>query len=113
MKECLLIRNWHRIRRVEVEDILYIMRNNRKLMVATNHDKWTYYEKIHNVVPLLNKDFYGALTGLYINLSKVVAMEDNTIVFENGESVSLGNKNFNKTKKYYIEYLNNGILHNS
>lgn len=96
--------------RINIEDIVFIERDRRKIRIVTNMEEYEYYEKMENIEPLLDGRFFPCLRGCYINLEKVVSMREQRITFEGGHTVYLGRENFLKTLQYYKIYLKNPLI---
>ena len=95
--------------RIRISDILYIERYKRKIKIVTAQEEYAYYERIENIKPLLDDNFFPCLKGCYINLEKVISMHDRKIMFEGGRTLYLGRENFIKTMQYYKLYLKNPL----
>ncbi|MDO4395708.1 MAG: LytTR family DNA-binding domain-containing protein [Clostridia bacterium] len=100
------IKNQQVVANVSVDTVLFIEKDGRKLKVVTDAREYSYYEKMSNIEHLLDNTFFLCRKGCYINLDKVVLMEDQHIVFENGNVYWLGRDNFIKTKKAFVNFLN-------
>lgn len=97
------VKNNRVVTKVYVNEIEYVLRDKRKLIISTDEGTYTFYEKIGNIAPLLDESFFPSLQGCYINLYKVKKMEDNQVIFDSGNSLYLGNHSFIRTKqKYYL-----------
>ena len=105
MKPFLIITTKQAIYKVNIEEIVYIERFERKLLISTDKESFEYYEKIENVEPLLNEDFYKCHARFIVNLKKVTGVRDQTIFFSNDEMVYVGRNNFVKIKKAYYAFL--------
>ena len=95
----------NRVTRIEVGEILLVERKGRKLLIHTKDEVIDYYEKMENVIPLLDERFYPCLQGCYVNFNHITDMIDREISFDNGESFSIGRANFIKTRQNFILYL--------
>lgn len=93
------------VRKVLVDRIVYLAREGRKLRVVTDDGEYSFYEKLENIVHLLDERFYPCLKGCYVNLEKISHMKDQQMFFENGASYGLGRENFIRTKQRYYYYL--------
>lgn len=97
------VRNNKRVSKVYVDEIIYIIRDRRRIKIVTDVEEYVFYEKMENITYLLSDNFFSSLKGCYVNLSKIKDMMDNRISFENGQELYLGNHSFIRTKqKYYI-----------
>lgn len=98
-KSYLIIKNRNLVKKIYPDEIFYIMRDGRKLLISSRLGKYSYYEKIENVSPLLGGDFFMLLKGVYINFKYVNEIKENKVFFENGETLYLGNNGFIRAKK--------------
>lgn len=94
---------------VNLDDVLFISKQLRKVIVHTCERQYEYYSKMSEVPEHLDDRFFKCHYSLYINLEKVRSMRDNTIYFNTGKSVLIGTTNFFKTKKAYFKYIQTGI----
>lgn len=88
-----------------VSDVRLIKREGRKLVIYNECEKIEYYERIENILPVLDDYFYGCLKGCYINLSHVIKMDNYAVFFDSGQKLYLGRDNYIKTKQKYCIYL--------
>lgn len=95
------------VRKVYMDDIIYIERNGRKLTIATESEHIEFYEQMKNVCDKLDKRFYPCLQSFLINIEKVDCMENQTIYFHNGEKRPMARDSFVRTKQYFSAYLKN------
>lgn len=104
-KSYLIIKNRNLVKKIYPDEIFYIMRDGRKLLISSRLGKYSYYEKIENVSPLLGGDFFMLLKGVYINFKYVNEIKENKVFFENGETLYLGNNGFIRAKRKFYGYL--------
>ena len=91
--------------KVNLDDIVLIEREGRKLHVVTERREYRYYEKIDIVEQYLDERFYPCLKSCYVNLEHIAYMEEQEIHFDNGYAFFLGRSNFIKTKQKYKSFL--------
>ena len=95
------------VRKVPLEEIVYLAREGRKLRVMTDSGEFIFYEKLDSIAELLDERFYPCLKGCYVNLGKISCMDNHQRYFVHGTSYSLGRENFVRTKQRYFCYLKN------
>ena len=77
------------------------------MIIVTEFEKIHVRGKVEEFIDKLNSDFYRCHTYLVINLSKVARMGSCTVLFDNGEELTIGRNNFIKLRRVYNEYLMN------
>ena len=105
--ECITISTGRRTTKVNLSDVLYIERNLRKVRIVTDQDEIEYYQRLENLIPLLDSRFFPCLKGCYINFDRVKSMEEQQIIFDCGKRFYLGRTNFIRTRKAYKKYWKN------
>ena len=93
------------VRKILLDEIVYIMKKTRKLMIVTDTEIYEYYGKLEQVSRVLDRRFFACLRGCIINLDKVLRMEEQVIYMTNGEPISVGRDSFIRAKQYYTAYL--------
>lgn len=93
------------VRKVMLDDIVYLARDGRKLRLMTDEGEIEFYERLDNVLHVLDERFYPCLKGCYVNLEKISCMDEQQIFFENGATYALGRENFVRTKQKYYRFL--------
>lgn len=91
--------------KVSVDDIVYIRQHEKKLDIVTEEERYSYYEKMDNVVDYLDDRFYRIMKRLVVNLDKVTMVREQQIYFENGDGLYLGKDNYIKAKQRYTAHL--------
>ena len=94
-------------RKVPVDDIMYLEQRQRKLAIVTGEETYLSYQRIENIEQLLDERFYHTLKKLVVNLDKITAAKDQSIIFQNGEMLMLGRESYVRTKQIYAAYLKN------
>lgn len=95
----------HCIRKVYLTDIVYIMKKQRKILIATTKEQFEFYERFETVSENLDNRFFRCLQHLIINLENVERMENQNIYFCNGETIGLGRDNYVRARQRYGAYL--------
>ena len=93
------------VRKILLDEIVYIMKKSRKIEIVTEQERYEFYERMDAVVPLLDRRFYPCLQNCMINLDKVSRMEQQVIYLVNGDSIPMGRDNFVRTRQQYVAYL--------
>ena len=92
--------------RIYIEDIEYIEQVGRKLELATSDLKYSVYDNISTLLPYFtNKGFYRSMKGLLINFEQVRNIEEDSVFFESGNSLTMGRNNICKTRNAFRKYL--------
>lgn len=100
----ILIKTQSYIEKLPTEEVISVQRDGRRIHIAADNKEYVYYEKMDNVSPHLDERFYRCHGGCYINFDKVRLMEDQEIMFYNGQTLFLGRTNFIKTKQHFYRY---------
>lgn len=95
----------HCVRKILLDEIVYIMKKTRKIMIVTDTEIYEYYGKLEQVSQVLDRRFFACLNSCIINLDKVMRMENQIIYMTNGEPVPMGRDRFIRAKQYYTAYL--------
>ena len=66
----------HCVRKILPDEIVYIMKKSRKIMIVTDKEIYEYYGKLEQVSQILDRRFFACLRGCIINLDKVLRMEE-------------------------------------
>lgn len=101
----IVVQNGREEAKVRVTDIIMIERIGRKLRIMTDERNFDYYERLENVIRLLDGRFFPCLKGCYVNFERVERMAEQSIFFDNGLVYGLGRENFLRTRHEFKEYL--------
>ena len=88
------------VRRVSLDEILYVESDGRQIKLETECGTLSYYEKISAIAPSFD---------CYINLSKVRLMSGGIVNFGCGKTLVLGRDSFLRVKREYYNYLRRSI----
>ena len=94
--------------RLELDDTVMILRNNRKLIFYSEDDTYEMYEKMENIREYLDERFYFCMNGCVINFDKVRLMAQGTVFFINGWDFDLSRDVFIRTRQTFNRYLRDG-----
>ncbi len=94
--------------RLELDDTVMILRNNRKLIFYSDEDTYEMYEKMDNIREYLDERFYFCMNGCVINFDKVRLMAQGTVSFINGHDFNLSRDVFIRTRQTFNRYLRDG-----
>ena len=104
-REYIVVKTQQSVSKVYIDDIIYIMRNGRKLNLITTSRNYGFYSKIEDLHFLHEQPFYFVRKGLCINLERTVNMEGSCIEFEDGTCVYTGRDSFIKARQRFYRYL--------
>jgi hypothetical protein len=91
---------------IPLDEIEYIEKSSRKLLIVTGSRKYECRADIEDVVPYLaGKAFYRPMKSMIINFLRVKRMEDSEILFDSGRRYTMGKNNLCRTKMAYRRYL--------
>ena len=93
------------VRKILLDEIVYVMKKKRKIIIVTDDEIYEYYGKMDEISHILDRRFFACRQGCIINLDKVLRVENQLIYVANGEPVPVGRDNFIRTKQYYAAYL--------
>ena len=93
--------------RLELDDTVMILRNNRKLIFYSDEDTYEMYEKMDNIREYLDERFYFCMNGCVINFDKVRLMAQGTVSL-NGHDFNLSRDVFIRTRQTFNRYLRDG-----
>lgn len=96
--------------KVDIEQILMIEQDCRKILIHTAEGVISQYKKIEDVKQYLDKRFYQCHRSCIINLDKVIHMREQTIFFESGLTIHMGRESFIRTKQFFARFIRFGIL---
>jgi len=104
METGVLMKNRYRTAYLQWDDIFYIVRDLRRVLVYTADDEYWEYRTINSIVILLDERFYQCHKGLMVNLDKLRSVEDDHAVLVDGRSIHMCRSFLQKTKKELVRY---------
>lgn len=100
--------------RIRIEDVEYIEQAGRKLELMTNDLQYSVYENIENLIPYFrSQSFFRVMKSIFINFDRVRSIEEDTIYFESGKSISMGRNNICRTRNAFKKYLRQYQIHHN
>ena len=92
-------------RKIRLSEVLYIEQQQRRLAIVTEDRTFLCYEKIDNIEKFLDDRFFHPLKKLFVNIEKIITVENQCITFENNVIIRIRRSSFIKTKQVYCTYL--------
>ncbi|MDY6037401.1 MAG: LytTR family transcriptional regulator DNA-binding domain-containing protein [Eubacterium sp.] len=93
------------VRKVALDEILYIESSGRRIKLETENESLLYYEKMSNIADVFDERFYRPMSYCYINMSKVRLMSSGIVNFHCGKALVLCRESFIRAKKAFYLYL--------
>lgn len=91
--------------KVCLSEILYIETELRTVIIYTEIRAYRFYGKLDEVIKSLNGNFYRCHKSCILNMEKIIRMEDGIFHFEGGETLRIGQNNYQRTRRHYIRFL--------
>ncbi len=105
MKEgYIVVRNNKQIAKVMLEEILYVLRDKRRVLMTAEED-FVFYERMNTVVKHLDERFAGILESCYINMDRVRSIRNEGVVFDDGRTLFLSRESVVKAKRLFFDYI--------
>ena len=107
MKKSLVVKNRKVVVEVDPQDIIYILRDGRRLIVAAQDGEYVYSQKIDKAAEVCVENFYRPVERCLVNLThlKGVDVVTHYLTFKNGDAIPLGKHACSRTKKAFEKYL--------
>ena len=93
--------------KLELSDICYINRMNRKLAFETDSGTVETYEKIDDVLKYLGPEFFRCMSGCIVNISRIKRIKKSYVYFDNGKCFRLSRDPYIRLKQRFNAYLRN------
>ena len=93
------------VRRVSLDEILYIESVGRRIRLETECSSLFYYDKLSELAASFDESFCRAMSSCYVNLSKVRLMSGGIVNFSCGKALVLCRDSFLKVNKEFYQYL--------
>jgi DNA-binding LytR/AlgR family response regulator len=91
--------------KVPYSEVLYIEQVGKNLRIHKDTGILDIPGRISKISKVVCEPFFQCHSYLLINLSRVDAMVNGRIIFDNQKSTSLGEGNYHKTRKKFNQYL--------
>jgi DNA-binding LytR/AlgR family response regulator len=105
MESGILIRNRSRATYVLWDDIYYIMKDLRKVLVFTKDREYWEYGSIEDIDVSCDGRFYQCHKSLIVNMDKLLSIASDHVVMLDGRSIHMCRKYLQMTKKKWVCYL--------
>lgn len=91
--------------RVRVKEILYVEKELRLVNIHTSRRVYTFYGKLDDVMLYLDESFYKCHRSCIVNFEKITSMEDGIFYLEGGETIRVGQNNYQYAKRGFRRFL--------
>lgn len=91
--------------RVFLDDIIYIEKKRRQVILITQTGSITFYSNMDNVKKYMDERFLSCHRSYLFNMDKILRMEDQTVYMEQDFKVFLGRECFRRGRRVFKEYL--------
>lgn len=93
-------------RRILVDDIMYVMRDNRRVVIVTKDGSFTVKESFEDCcINLPSLFFYKVHNSFFVNLHYVNEYSYSELILSNGERISIASHKQASFRKFWFEYL--------
>lgn len=75
---------------INLNEILYIERDSRKIRFVTNGAEYTTYDSLASLLSRLPENFIRCHTGYIVNINYVVSIHSNYLIMHNDQKISIG-----------------------
>lgn len=89
---------------VYLEEILYIERRLRKILVFTLNEEYEFYDDMEDIIPKLGENYFSLTSGVYVNLDYVKSVKDRRLIFDGGMELFLSQRSFIGLKRRHNAY---------
>jgi hypothetical protein len=93
---------------IPLEEIVYIERKGRVVVVVALDQEYRYYERMDAVLAHLDGHFYQCLRGTVVNLRNIRKINEQHVEFVSGVELALSYKPYCRLKQVYSNYILNG-----
>lgn len=91
--------------KVNTREILYIEKELRRINIYTNNRVYSFYGKFNDISKYLGNNFYRCHGSCIVNLDKITRMEDGIFYLDNGQTLRVGQNNYQSARRYYHKFL--------
>lgn len=95
-------------RRVFLDDIIYIEKKRRQVILITKTENIIFYSTMDDVKKYMDERFLFCHRSYLFNMDKILRMEDQTIHMEQDYKIFLGRECFRRARNTFREYLKKG-----
>jgi len=90
---------------VRIKEILYVEKDLRLVKIHTSERVYTFYGKLEDIMEYLDDRFYRCHRSCIVNFEKIISMEGGNFYLEGGETLRVGQNNYQYTRRHYRMYL--------
>jgi DNA-binding LytR/AlgR family response regulator len=99
-----LIINRFRIAYLPWDDIFFIIKNDRRILVYTKDDEYWEYGNIERIIAVADDRFYQCHKSLMVNLAKLQSINADHAVLIDGRPIHMCRAYLQRTKKKFLKY---------
>lgn len=96
-------------RRINVEDILYVESDGRKVILHMKQEILEFYDRMEELEKRLGAGFYRCHRGFIVSLSEIRGYDSTSIVLSNGDRIYLAKRKYGEFVKIYCSFLQEPI----
>ena len=105
MSKYLIVKTGNGVRKIYLEDIYYILRRGRKIVVYGEEGEIVFNETMKAVSAFLDRRFFKVMESCYVNLDRIKNAIDGKVVFDDHSYLALSREPYVKTKQRFFCYL--------
>lgn len=90
---------------IPINDILYFESDKRKINIYTNKNKYSFYERMSNVIGRLPKTFVIIHKSYVVNLHNVRTVQKSQLTMENGQILVISRAHVQSIHTAFIKYI--------
>ena len=105
MRKKLIIKSKRGSYALPVEDIVFMEKRLRKILVHTMTQSIEFYGRFSEIIPLLDNRFLHCHRSYVINMDKIVVMSYNQIFVTTNKGIYFGRDTYGRAKKIFDRYL--------
>lgn len=91
------------------DNVLYLESSNHRVLIHTEEDTYSVYDKLSNFFPQFPDSFIQCHKSFVINMSRIRRIEGNEIIFQDGSRVPVSKVYQEKVRKSYFSYIGKTI----
>lgn len=107
-KRQIFIKTRYMNRTLNVDEILYMENQKRKVIIYTEKEKIEFYAVMSELKEQVGERFYRSHRGYLVNMAYIAEYNMDTIWLSNGNRVYLSKDKYQDFVKQYMRYLRNG-----
>ncbi|MEA4922281.1 MAG: LytTR family DNA-binding domain-containing protein [Eubacteriaceae bacterium] len=108
MAKCLCIRGKKETWKLNISDIVFVRQEGKEIQIFTEKNTIRKTGSIAELKEKLDDRFFTCHKYCLVNFDKVFGMRDSEIIFETGQSVTMGVNSYRNARKAFHMYMENG-----